>query len=144
MAFANTTEANPPATPNAAMRIDLKGLYAAALGGALRPSGANFSTSDEYAVARSVLVSAVRFREDADAAANNNCLERMAQVAVDLRAMWNEEPRFRVQHGAGGYSMPAMWFGASYAGSRFFGHGHPMAPYIENLSVKSTCHAQLA
>ena len=64
-----------------------------------------------------------------------NALERMSDVIQDLKTMMGKEPRFQFKHSlktSGENPLPMdshMWFGASYGGSRFWGHGHCMAPY---------------
>jgi len=64
-----------------------------------------------------------------------NAFDRMIEVAQDLKAMVAEEPRFQFKHSlktGGDNPLPMdvhMWFGPSYAGSRFWGIGHAMAPY---------------
>ena len=64
-----------------------------------------------------------------------NCLDRMSEVIEDLKAMVAEEPRFQFKHSlktSGDNPMPmnvVLFLGASYAGSKFWGVGHAMAPY---------------
>ena len=64
-----------------------------------------------------------------------NSFERMVEVACDLKAMVAEERRFQFKNPlktSGPRPMPMdahMWFGGSYAGSRFWSVGHAMAPY---------------